>query len=220
MGQVLSEYFFHDELTPAQMDWLWAHGWRHFGTYFYRYSSTQQGPRRLHVLPLRIRLDSFQPSKSQRRVLKRNGDLRLEFRPAFVDAEVEALFERHRVRFKDNVPDSIYTFVSERPAELPCRCLSLCAYWGEQLVGISYLDVGETACSSVYQCFDPDLSRRSLGVFMVLCSVEYSLQIGKTHYYHGYAYEESSHYDYKKKFAALERFDWRGRWQRAARLKD
>ena len=32
-------------------------------------------------------------------------------------------------------------------------------------------------------------------------------------YYHGYAYEGESFYDYKKRFSATEEFDWRGRWQ-------
>jgi hypothetical protein len=32
-------------------------------------------------------------------------------------------------------------------------------------------------------------------------------------YYHGYGTEEPSHYDYKKRFAGLEFYDWKGNWR-------
>lgn len=208
----MNEYFFYDEVSPAQMDMLWANGWRHFGSYFYRYSSTQQQNSTFSVLPLRLRLNAFAASRSQTRTLKRNADLKIRIVPAFVDAEVEALFERHKTRFTHNVPESIYNFVSHEPATLPCTCVSLCLLESgsnrDHLVGISYLDLGEAATSSVYQCFDPDETKRSLGNLMILLSVRHSLALGKTFYYPGYAYREPSHYDYKKNFAGLEAYDW------------
>lgn len=214
----MNEYFLHDEVSPAGMDRLWAGGWRHFGSYFFRYSSTQQEDRAFTVLPLRLRLSDFRASRSQTRTLKRNADLNVRVVPAFVDAEVEALFERHKTRFSHNVPDSIYTFMSHEPATLPCTCSSLCLFDGDHLVGISYLDVGETAASSVYQCFEPSESRRSLGNLMILLSVQHSLALGKTFYYPGYAYQEKSHYDYKKNFAGIEAYHWATRaWRELPR---
>ena len=209
----MNEYFFHDNVSGQQMDWLWANGWRHFGTYFYRYARTVHAQKPHHVMPLRIKLDKFKKSQSQKRIFKKNKDLHVCFTKAVVSAEVEDLFAKHKRRFKDNVPDSIFTFVSAQPASVPCECLSLALYLDGRLVGMSYLDVGECSTSSVYQCFDPNLSERSLGIFMVLCSVDYSLAHGKTFYYHGYAYKENSHYDYKKRFSGLETLDWeRGSW--------
>lgn len=215
----MNEYFFYDDVSPEQMDALWANGWRHFGNYFFRYSSTRQDNSTFSVLPLRLRLSAFAASRSQTRTLKRNADLEVRFVPAFVDAEVEALFERHKTRFSHNVPESVYNFVSHQPATLPCMCVSLCLFDRERLVGISYLDVGATAASSVYQCFDPAETRRSLGNLMILLSVQHSHSLGKTFYYPGYAYREASHYDYKKNFAGLEAYDWTtGTWPALARL--
>lgn len=208
----LDEYFIGCRLSPQQMDALWAAGWRHFGSYFFRYSHLMQGGSCYHVLPLRVRLEAFQLSRSQRRVLNRNRDLALRITPAFVDAAVLALFERHKRRFRANVPSSLYTFISEDPAQVPCRCLALCCYLAGELVGISYLDVGELASSSVYQCFEPSLKRRSLGIYLILAAIRYSQALGKRWYYPGYAYREPSHYDYKKAFSGLEAFDWQ-RWR-------
>ena len=216
-SELINEYFFYDRVLPEAMDHIWASGWRHFGRYFYRYSLIPHGGRVCNVLPLRIRLSDFKPSRSQKRVLKRNRDLEVRFQSAFVDDQVLALFEKHKTRFKDNVPDSIYTFISPQPGEVPCEALSVSVYLKGELVAISYLDIGKDATSSVYQCFDPDLSKRSLGVFMILVSARYAVEQGKTFYYPGYVYKESSHYDYKKNFGALEAFDWQGSWQSYAR---
>ncbi|MDX2005192.1 MAG: GNAT family N-acetyltransferase [Meiothermus sp.] len=206
----MNEYFLESRVPPRLMDALWAQGWRHFGAYFFRYSKTGQGD----VMPLRMRLAEFRPSTSQRRVLRRHADLEYRFGPAHSNAEAEELFAAHKVRFEHNVPDSLYTFIDRNPAEVPCECLSLTVRQGGRLVGMSYLDVGEWSSSSVYQFFDPALGRRSLGIFMILKCVEYSLERGLRLYYPGYAYRQPSHYDYKKRLGALEYLDWEGGWVR------
>jgi leucyl-tRNA---protein transferase len=210
----MNEYFFHEHATSKQMDYAWEHGWRHFGPYFFRYSKMQEK----YVLPLRIRLEHFKLSQSQKRVLKKNGNLRVEWLSAFIDEEIEDLFERHKQRFKENAPDSIYTFMSREPATLPCMCQSLCLFYGQTLIAISYLDIGEQACSSVYQCFDLAYEKRSLGMLMMLLSVQRAINLGKHFYYPGYAFQESSHYDYKKTFHALESYDWQVGWRPYPRL--
>ncbi len=60
--------------------------------------------------------------------------------------------------------------------------------------------------------FDPDLGDRGLGTLTMLKEIEYSIGTGREYYYPGSAYEGPSFYDYKKRFAALECFDWRGNW--------
>lgn len=210
----MNEYFFHEYATPKHMDYAWEHGWRHFGPYFFRYSTHNAN----QVLPLRIRLENFKLSQSQKRILKKNSNLHIQWLPAFIDECVEALFEKHKQRFKENMPESIYTFMSHEPATLPCTCQALCLFVHETLIGISYLDIGEVACSSVYQCFDPTYQKCSLGILMILLSIQHALRLNKTYYYPGYAFQEPSHYDYKKTFFALESYDWQGHWQPLDRL--
>jgi leucyl-tRNA---protein transferase len=208
----MNEYFLQNQVSPILMDKLWENGWRHFGTYFFRYSHVPKDGHLFHVQPLRLRLEQFTTNRSQRRTLKRNQDITLHIREAYVNDEVVQLFERHKTRFKDNVPEALETFLSERPASIPCPCLSLCLYLEAELVGISYVDVGEAACSSVYQCFEPGLSKRALGILMMLYTVHYAKEQGKTFYYPGYAFKEPSFYDYKKTLRGLEAFNWKT-WQ-------
>jgi leucyl-tRNA---protein transferase len=208
----MNEYFIRNYLSATTMDTLWANGWRHFGSYFFRYSHIPKEGKVFHVQPLRVRLEHFTPNRSQRRNLKTNQAINLVVKPAYVDAEVEILFEKHKTRFRDNVPESLETFLSEQPDRKPCTCVSLCLYLAGELVGISYLDVGETACSSVYQCFEPSLSKRGLGILMMVLAAQYSQEQGKTFYYPGYAFKEPSFYDYKKTLRGLETFDWQSNW--------
>lgn len=209
----LDEYFIRAKVTADQLDWLLAGGWRHFGTYFYRYAVSSHWGGLRHVLPLRVDLERFVPSRSQKRVLAKNRDLRVVIREAFIDDAKEDLFYRHRERFKDNLPDSLYTFLSEEPATVPCTNREICVFDGERLLAVSFLDIGKTSTSAVYAMFDPDESRRSLGIFMMLESIRYSRELGCRYYYPGYAYHEPSIYDYKKNFTGLESMDWNDGWQ-------
>lgn len=200
---------------PEQMDALWAEGWRHFGTDFFRYSITA-GPdgEWQHILPLRIDLAKFSLTKSQRRLLRKNEDLRTDFAPARVTAEREALFLRHRERFTHNIPDSLSIFLPPPdPAQVPCACLELRAWNAGNLVAVSYLDTGRDAVSSVYGMFEPDHSWRSPGIYTMLMEIRHAAERGCRYLYPGYATIEPSHYDYKKQFRGLEYFDWQGQWR-------
>lgn len=208
----INECSLRHRVTPAQMDVLLAHGWRHFGEYFFRYSvGFHDGEARI-VLPLRIDLTTFRPSRSQKRALARNRDLEVVVRPAFIDETKEQLFERHKQRFKHNVPDTIFDFLSGSPADTPCTNHEVALLLEGRLIGVSFLDVGQTSASSVYAMFEPEESPRSLGVLMILQSIQHARELGCRYYYPGYAYRGPSFYDYKKNFASLEYYDWKMGW--------
>src|SRR5215207_5665658 len=207
------EYFLCWSAAPGRMDALWAEGWRHFGPIFFRYRRWRHGGRSLTITPLRMNLARFGPSCSQRRVAARNRDLRVEVGPTALDEEMFGMFEAHRRRFRTDAPDSLYDFLSPHtPAEVPCRNETIRVYLRGRLVAAHFLDVGRSATSSVYSMFDPAESRRSLGVYTILLAVESARRLGCRHYYPGSASREPSPYDYKKNFAGLEEYDWRGRW--------
>lgn len=205
-----------DEAPPGLMDQLWADGWRHFGNQFFRYSRmVGEDGSFLTVQPLRIPLADFQPSKSQRRILRRNGDVEVSVVPASVDDERESLFLKHRDRFTANVPESLTDFISSpEPARLPCRCVSVEVRLRGLLIAVSYLDVDVTSVSSVYAVFNPAEARRGLGVLTLIEEVHWARSQGKRWLYPGYATLEPSVYDYKKTFRPIEWFDWRGEWRK------
>lgn len=210
----VNQQFFADHITSGQLDTLLEKGWRHFGTHFFRYSYAFYGLDVRQVIPLRIKLQDFSLSKSQRRTLNRNVDLQTVIRPIEITPESESLFEGHKRRFKTGVPDSIHDFLSGCPATDPCEARELAVYECERLLAISYFDLGERSASGIYAMFDLDESRRRLGIFTMLKEIEFAIETGREFYYQGYAYEGSSFYDYKKQFRGTEAFDWAGNWER------
>lgn len=207
------QHFYCFRASPADMDRYWAQGWRHFGELFFRYRHAEHGGQVFSVMPLRVELAGFAHSRSQKRVLAKNRDARLVVRPTEIDRAQEKLFIHHRTRFKENPPSSLTDFLSAMPSAVPCQNVSLCIYLKRTLVAVTYLDIGAQATSAVYAIFDPAESHRSLGILMMLQSIQLSIDNGFRYYYPGYAYREPSIYDYKKNFAGSEYLDWQVGWK-------
>ena len=208
----INEEFYTPQVSPQQLDALLADGWRHFGEQFFRYNIGFHENEIRRVLPLRVRLEKFALSKSQRRIIRKNHDLQAVIRPIEITPEKENLFERHKRRFNHAVPDSLYDFLSFEPARIPCKALEISVYENKKLLAASFFDVGTAAVSAVYAMFDPTEKTRSLGIYTMLSTIDFALKNDKTFYYPGYAYEGNSFYDYKKRFSALEEFDWNSNW--------
>ncbi|MCF7788140.1 MAG: hypothetical protein K9N47_18605 [Prosthecobacter sp.] len=214
MTPVLDDAFICDSVPAEVMDQAWAAGWRHFGRHFFRYSTQQATDGSLQTItPLRIDLASCTPTKSQRRVLNKNADLRTEIVPAVIDDELRALFQRHKQRFTHNIPDTLETFLGPDPAQGPCPCRMLRVFDGPRLIAASFYDLGQYSASSIYGIFEPEYSKRSLGIFTMLLEIQHCRTSGLRWLYPGYATREPSLYDYKKQFRSTQYLDWTaGRW--------
>jgi arginine-tRNA-protein transferase len=210
--EFINEEFFCQRVTPQELDDRLDQAWRHFGTRFFRYNLAITEAELRFVIPLRIRLADLSFSKSQRRILNNNLDLQTRIGPAEVSPAIEELFDRHKTRFSDPAPDSIREVLGDEPAIAPADGHQVSVALGDRIVAASYFDVGARSVSSVYAVFDPELSRRSLGNFTLLKEIEFAIETGKEFFHLGYTYAGRSFYDYKKRFRALERYDWRGNW--------
>ena len=209
-------YFQRVELeraTPQMMDAFWADGWRHFGTTFFRDYFNVQDKRLVRVLPLRVNLEAFNPTRDQRRILKKNKDLDVSFRPTVITDEHMSLFSMHAERFTENKPPSLYSFLSLSPLLVPCPNLMCEIRQAGRLLAASFFDIGQEATSSIYAMFDPEHTQRGLGHFTLLSELAYARQSGKKYLYTGYAHIIPSYYDYKKRYRGTEFYDWRSRWR-------
>ncbi|QQS31605.1 MAG: arginine-tRNA-protein transferase [Acidobacteriota bacterium] len=203
----------HYRLNRPDFDRLMAEGWRNFGCKFFRYNLGFHGEDLVHVIPLRVQLSELKLSQSQKRILKRNVNLQVTIEPINITDEVVDLFFRHRERFTEYPPENIYIYLSDDPANRPVEGKQFNVRDGSgKLLALGITNVGEDCLSAVYSCFEPTEKSRSLGIFLMLKEIEYAQYLGMSYYYHGYAYDKPSYYDYKKRFTALEAFDWKGNW--------
>lgn len=207
----VNDLFKADRLTLQVWEKMLAEGWRHNAKWVFRNSHDFDEYGNLnYVLPLRYKLKSFNFSKSQRKIFNKNQDLSYVFQPLQIDDEKLTLFDQHIQRFKFNKPDSIFNFVSNEPGR-PFKTWELCVYDRDRLIACSFIDITQNALSSTYAMFDLTESKRSLGIYTMILEIKYAIDNKKRFYYPGYAYDRPSFYDYKKKFANTEFYDWQSR---------
>lgn len=191
-------------LTPIQLDEQLAAGDRRSGRLLYRPTC----PSCSACEPLRVDVARFEATKAQRRVWRKNVDeLRITVGPPKVDATRLTLYNRHKLerglsRTGDATGDLAY-----RQWLVDSCCLTVeVDYWAdERLVAVSILDLGQEAASSVYHYFDPDESRRSLGVFSALAEMAWLRQRGVRWYYLGLYVQACDRLSYKADYRPNER---------------
>jgi arginine-tRNA-protein transferase len=158
-------------------------------------------------IPVRIPADQFQPDRTQKRILKRNGDLTLTERPAIASEEQYRLFtayQRGRHADGDMARMSFLDFramIQDGSAE--SRLLEL-RDPRDGLIGAMLVDTLADGLSAVYSFFDPAAHRRSLGTFIVLAAVELLRRRGHPFLYLGYWIARSRKMSYKTRFRPLQ----------------
>ena len=83
-----------------------------------------------------------------------------------------------------------------------------------RLLALSIIDRCDHGLSSVYCYYDPELSERGLGTFMVLAEVAETLRQGLVWLYLGFSIDGNAKMRYKQRFGPHQRRE-NGRWQLA-----
>lgn len=181
---------------------LTEQGFRRSGAHVYRpHCGTCEA-----CIPTRIPLAAFQPRRSQRRIARRNADLRVTVEPAHFDERIYELYERYLAARHDDgdmyppTPEQFRSFLLPRWGEP----LFLSLWHGDQRVGVAVTDRMPHALSAVYTFFDPSMSDRSLGVQAILAQIDYGSNNGLSFLYLGYWIRECRKMRYKIDYRPIE----------------
>ena len=194
-----------DETLSNMYERTLAMGFRRSGGHVYR-------PHCKHCrecIPVRVLAEQFQPSKSQRRILKRTEDL--DFRissvsssPSHFDLYRRYLMSRHPDGpMADPEMDSYRSFLSCTWS--PTRFLEV--RHAHKLIAVAVTDVCTDALSAVYTFFDPDYRLRSLGTYCILKQIEWAASSGRPYVYLGFWIHEHPKMDYKRNFAPIQKLE-------------
>ncbi len=170
-------------------------------------------------ISVRIRVNEFSPSRNMRRILNANQNLVRTRKPARATEEQFSLLRsyldaRHQqggmadmtaLDFVSMVED---TAVDTNIIEYRPRAADA----DNRLIATALTDRLEDGLSMVYSFFDPDLSARSLGTYLILDHIELARELGLPYVYLGYWIEGSAKMAYKARFKPLEaltREGWR-----------
>lgn len=192
-----------------------ASGWRRSGHNLYQ----NHCPGCNCCTPARVPVDRFVPTKSQRRVLRRNDDVTVSLGPTDGGDEVYELYRRY-VAARHSTAQGPFELPGERNQFdrflTNSPVLSQCMKYrvDGKLVGVGWIDVLRHGLSSVYFAFDPDESRRSLGTFSIMEEIRIARALDKRWLYLGFYVPGSRKMLYKGHFHPRE-FAVSGRWTNA-----
>ena len=158
-------------------------------------------------VPVRIRVNDFVASRTQRKIARRNADLIVRAQGPLATAEQYALFRRYqRSRhaesgmasmdfgdYQDMIED---TTVDTAVVEF--------RHPDGRLVGACLSDRMGDGFSLCYSFFEPDEPKRSLGAYMVMWHIDETIRRELNYVYLGYWIAESPKMAYKANFRPLE----------------
>ncbi|MEH0156154.1 hypothetical protein V6R21_18540 [Limibacter armeniacum] len=212
-------------ITPHQepvgrksLDRLLAQGYFRHGYIVAAYEMMYFDEKIQGVVPLRSRLQGYEFSKRQRKLIRKNRDrFRKEVRPLKITAEKDRLYRQYKsYRFKEQVERSLSDFfgLTGNPyAKKAYDTWEIAFYDGNKLAAISFVDIGEKAMASLLCAFDPDYTSYSLGFYSMLEETTLAMELGLDYYYPGYTLDGPSCFDYKLRGNNLEFYDWKANWK-------
>jgi arginine-tRNA-protein transferase len=200
------EFMLAAELKDKDWESLMRTGWRRFGLYFFRPKCTGC----LECKPLRVPLPDWTPSKSQRRILNKNKDLDFQVAPKKFNPEIFDLYQKHtRLRFPEqynpNETHEDFWLAHYTPA---MNSFQSEIYFEDKLIALGLIDPGTQGLSSSYFFFDPDLVKRSLGIYGALKEMLWAQKQNYKYYYLGYWVKGNKSMDYKAQFRPHEIYNW------------
>ena len=202
--------FIAEPLSFEHTDTFLQLGWRHFGNTFFCNCC-----RDCHrCMPIRVLVQLFSPSKSQRRVLKKNKKTIFKMISAdeFLDKYLYEGFNIYKQfnmqRYKknsgfENINDFVSGFIIS-----PTQTKVSCVFNGDKLIGNGFLDIGKNAISTIYFSFDPAFSDLSLGTYSILKEIEWAKNHQYQFYYLGYYIKDLSSMAYKANFKPYQLYDF------------
>jgi leucyl-tRNA---protein transferase len=195
------------DVSPSQMETLLERGWRRFGPIYFRPACAGC----CECISLRVLVDRFAPSKSQRRAARACAGLRRVVGVPTTDEARLALYarwhaNRERSRGWQPNPQSReryaleFAFAHESAREA--------AYYdddaGGRLVAVGLHDSTPRAISAAFFFYDPGYAHLSLGTANILALIDDARTAAKVHLYLGYCVSGCPSLQYKSAFVPHE----------------
>lgn len=188
--------------SSEKYSWLMSQGFRRSGDQIYRpHCQACQACNSVRVI-----VDKFIPSKSQKRSLKRNKHLVIKTSQSAQDSYYP-LYESYINTLHSD--GSMFPATYEQYKNfLNCNLteqLFIETWDDEQLVAVAVTDVLENALSAVYTFYDPTLRKNGLGVHCILNQLNMAKKLNKTFLYLGYQIDECQKMNYKDRYFPYQR---------------
>ena len=158
-------------------------------------------------IPVRVPVAGFSPSRSLKRVWRRNADLIARERPAKATREQFAVFSRYQQWRHGGGGMAAMDFNDYRTMveDTPIDTMMVEFHDREgTFFGASLTDRLGDGLSGVYKFFEPSQPQRSAGTYIVLWHIERARELGLDYLYLGYWIAGCAKMSYKTRFRPIE----------------
>ncbi|WP_045390302.1 arginyltransferase [Falsirhodobacter sp. alg1] len=169
----------------------------------------------------RIRVADFEPSRTQRKVMRRNSYLQRNPTSAWATEDQYALFRRYLdARHADGGMSDMDIFeFAAMIEETPIRSRVVEYADDDGLAAVCLTDVFDDGLSMVYSFYDPDRASDSLGAYLILDHIAIAREAGLPYVYLGYWVPGSRKMGYKAGYSGLDIYK-DGIWQKMGNPED
>ncbi|PHM18231.1 MAG: arginyltransferase [Sulfuricurvum sp. PD_MW2] len=190
------------ECTKDQCEALILRGWRRFGSMYFR--PICQECRKCESLKIDVERYTF--SKSERRILRKNSHLNTFIRQPTLTREHLDLFDhyhryKHITRSWDapkSDPKNYYSSFVQGHGDFGFEVLY---FEEEKLIAVDLIDILEEGISALYCYYDPEYNHLSLGRYTLLQQIEFAKRLGLKWIYLGYYVEGCQSLAYKSTYS-------------------
>lgn len=191
------ETIYPEYLAGELLDRFLAAGWYRIGQSVITTDLITHDATLIPVFWLRIRLSTYRPSSSARRIRRRCAHLQVRISPFTITPEIEALYARYRESVSHTVPPSAHEYLLDAQCNNAFDSRLIEVRDAGRLVAAGFFDVGAGCSAGILHIYEPGRARFSPGKHLYLEAIEYSLQQGHQYYYPGYLSPETEKFDYK-----------------------
>jgi len=206
--QVRMNYKYIMEATRSYNSALIQRGWRRFGCYYFHPICNGCN----ECKSLRIDVNSFKPSKSQRRAIRRNQNTEVIIQTPTLTREHINLYNKYH-SFKSQKDSWSHRNIS--PRDYKENFVEGAFDFGKEilyirdnrLIGVDLVDILDDGISAIYFFYDPDYSKLSLGIYSLLYQIELAKILELDWIYLGYWVDGCKAFAYKPNFKPQEILD-------------
>ncbi|MBI1221241.1 MAG: GNAT family N-acetyltransferase [Bacteroidetes bacterium] len=208
----LVEFYKPRRLSPARLDRYLAGGWFRSSNGLFRNQLLCLDGKLCTVVNIRLDLRTHQFRASQRKLLNRLSNCRVEIGPLDICDDMEHLYEHTKLRFKGFVFPNLHSFLYDFMDRAIFDSYQVRVYKNENLIAASIFDCGEKGIMSVLGLYHPAYKSWSPGILTMLLEIQWGMEQGFHYYYPGYVLDESDSFDYKQRLGRFQFLNKNHRW--------
>ena len=194
----------HMDMDMGTYNELIRHGFRRSGGYIYR----PHCPHCQECISVRIPIRKHQYSRNEKRVIRRNSDIKISIIPGRFRDEHFDLYRRY-INSRHNEGSMANPSKSDYHRFLICDWTDTLFFEyrvNRILIAVAVCDITDSGLSAVYTFFDPDYTERSPGHFAILNQIHESRLRDLDYLYLGYWIRDCEKMSYKRRYKPLEAY--------------